>query len=329
MISYNYNVDLPFTGTKLFFREINTEDQLNLAKASVSFFGSGESSYEYFQYVKNLIRECVKNKEDFDKINIVEYVLFLIKLRSISVGNTIDFLLKSETDSKSKTKIQIDLKKYMLNLYNASNDFEKEENNIVSEKNLKVKINWPSLNSLEHFKKFIKKENEIELFSDSLCEFIEWIQIDNIQKLHFNTLSNEDKIKTFNYIPVSLKNKFETKIIDNCKKLFEYDLFEIPYFKNYKFNFYNLSFIDHIKMLFSYDVRSIYEELLYFASHHLSPSYVLGISNSERKIYMSIIEERNKKKDKSEPELPPNINDESGYSNDVKRLALEFGDTLS
>jgi len=119
---YNYSVDLPYTNTKLYYREINTQEQILLAKANISI----ESLYDYYQFIIDIILKTIKNKEDLYKLNIIEYVLFLVKLRIISIGPTMDFFLKSE--SKTKTKIQIDLRKYMMNLYNASNYFEDENN---------------------------------------------------------------------------------------------------------------------------------------------------------------------------------------------------------
>ena len=103
---YNYSVDLPYTKTKIYYREVNTQEQLLLAKANVSISNNKESLYDYSQFSFEVILNCVKNKEDFYKINIVEYVLFLVKLRIISIGATMDFLLKTEDNSKTKTKIQ-------------------------------------------------------------------------------------------------------------------------------------------------------------------------------------------------------------------------------
>ena len=91
----------------------------------------------------------------------------------------IDFILKTETESKVKTKIQIDLKKYMLNLYKNSNFFENDDNSILSEQNIEIKLNWPVLTSIATFNKTIKStKNQYHFFNDSLCEFIEYIKIE-------------------------------------------------------------------------------------------------------------------------------------------------------
>lgn len=327
---YNYSVDLPHTKSKIDFREINTKEQILITKASISIPNNKESLFEYHNFILNVILNCVKDKDLFYKINIIEYILFLIKIRSISIGSTIDFVLKGEENKKSKTKIQIDLKKYMLNLFQSSNCFEEEKNSILKEKKIEVKINWPLLNSVKTFNDlFLNSKYEYEIFENSLFEFIEYVKIEN-NKIFLKDLKTEEKIKLFEKIPVILKNKIQKNIISAIKTLIDCDLFEIPLFKDYKFSIYNLNFVEHVKMIFSYDLKSLFREIYYLATNGLSSDYILNISDSERKIYLTIIQEEIKRqedaskgKDNSVPE------EEVGYSQAVKKLALEFGEDLS
>jgi hypothetical protein len=328
MDCYNYSVDLPYTKSKIYYREINTEEQLQLAKANLSFPNDKESLYDYHEYIFNVILNCIKNKEDFKKINIIEYVLFLVKLRIVSIGSTIDFLLKGEDDSKTKTKIQVDLKKYLVNLYNNSNFFESDES-ILKDKNIEIKLNWPFVNSINVFNKILLSgELEYEKFNDSFCEFVGYIKI-NDDICPFNNINNEQKMKLIDRIPLSLKNKIQDKLLENVKKLVESNIFEISFFDDYKFNFYNLSFVEHIKMLFSYDIKSLFQEIYYLSNHKLPPSYVMGLSQAERKVYLTIIEEEKKRQEKQTPDIPEeDINSGSNYSDAVKKLAVEFGDQM-
>jgi hypothetical protein len=325
---YNYSVDLPYTKTKIGYRELNTQEQLLLAKANISFSNDKESIYGYNEFAFDVVLNCIKNKEDFKKINIIEYVMFLIKLRIVSIGSTIDFLLKTETESKTKTKIQIDLKKYIINLYEATKYFELEDNSILNDKNVEIKINWPNIKSIKTFNDLSVK-NEYEIINDSLCEYIEYVKIKN-DKLLFLELDHESKIKLFEKIPLSVKSKIQTKILESLKILSEYKLFGISFFDEYIFNFYNLSFIEHIKMFFSYDLKSLYQEIFFLSSYKLTPEYILSISHAERRIYSSIIEEQNKKQEKdSSSDIPDSqLEGNSAYSESIKNLALEFGDNL-
>jgi hypothetical protein len=324
---YNYSVDLPYTKNKINFREINTQEQLLIAKANISFSDKREFLYDYVQYVLDIILNCIKNKEDFYKINIIEFVLFLVKLRIISVGSTIDFLLKNDGDSKSKTKIQIDLKKYLNNLYNASNYFEQYDNSIIQENNIKIKINWPNIKSIDSFNNVLNDNLEYKIFNETLFEFVEYIEI-NESKTSWECFKKEEKIIFFEQIPLVIKNKIQEKVLSAFKILVEFDLFEISFFKDYKFSIYNLNFVEHIKMIFSYDLRTLYQEIYFLSYNNLPPNYIMGISNSERNIYMSIIEEQNKKTDKQSQNSPENI-DQNNFSDEIKKLSLEFGEDLS
>lgn len=322
---YNYSVDLPYTNTKISYRELNTQEQLLLAKANISFSGDINSLFDYNEFAFELILNCIKNKEDFNKINIIEYVMFLIKLRIMSIGSTIDFLLKTETESKVKTKIQIDLKKYLVNLYEATKYFENDY--IIINKNLEIKLNWPNVKSIKTFNNFkLSNKNEYEIINDSFCEYIEYIKMGN-NKIMFMDLNHDSKIELLYKLPLSLKDKIQNKILESIKILSEYKLFGVSFFDNYNFNFYNLSFIEHIKMFFSYDLKSLYQEIYFLSSYKLPPEYILSISHAERRIYNSIIEEQQKKQEKQQsPDAP--VEDGSGYSESVKKLALEFGDQL-
>lgn len=325
---YNYNVDLPFSKIKIIFREINTQEQLLISKANLTFSNDKDSAYEYHKYVLDVILNCVKNKEDFLKIDIIEYVLFLVKIRTISVGSTIDFILKEE-DKKNKTKIQIDLKNYMLNLFKSSEYFEDIKNSLFIEKELEVKIGWPCLTSIESFNNFFGKEpQQYKIFNDSLFEFLEYIKIKN-NKIFLKNLKKEEKIKLFEKLPILLKNKIENNVISAVKILTNYDLFNISMFKDYRFSIYNFNFVEHIKLIFSYDLKSLFREVYYLASNNIDPKYVMSISDSERKMYLTIIQEETKRQQDSIKGNASGDIDNVGFSQAVKDLAVEFGQDLS
>ena len=100
----------------------------------------------------------------------------------------------------------------------------------------------------------------------------------------------------------------------------------ISAFKDHKFNFYNLNFIDFIRLFFSYDVKSIYKEIFYMANQGLNPDYILKISPSERRIYSAIIEEKRKLESNQDGYNYDKIGKK--ISSEVEELALEFGDTV-
>jgi hypothetical protein len=315
---YNYNLDLPFSNKKIYFRELNTNEQLLITKANISFSKSINDLKDYHFYILDIILNCIKNKEDFLNINIIEYVLFLLKLRILSVGHEIEFMLNN---TKNKTKLKVDLKQYMFNLYEISKVVN-EESYIIDENGIKIKINWPFLKTISDFN--TKSENQIEeyrSFENTLIHFVEYIIIKEL-KMDFLNLSNDQKTDILNKLPATFKSKIEKLILNLLENLMSKNLFDFDFLKDYKFNIYNMIFVEHIKIIFSYDLRSLYKEIYYLAANNISPEYVLKISDFERKTFLSIIQEENKKPEDEDPE---NIQ----YSDAVKKLAIEYNQDLS
>jgi hypothetical protein len=312
---YNYSLDLPHTKIKIHHRELNTQEQIALAKANLTIDNAKESLIDYHNFVLDLLCNCVKNHCDLKNITIIEYVLFLVKLRILSIGNSIEFILK---DSNTKTKIQLDLKSYLMNLYKASNFYETDDNNIITENDITIKINWPTLNSVSVFNEFLINEKNIyESINDSIQEFIEYIKI-NDKKIQFNSFDSKQKSNLLDSLPMHLKLKTQNKIFEALKELITSEIFNVSTFKEQRFNIYNLSFIEHIKMFFSYDVKSIYSEIHFLANSNINPEFTMSLSPAERKVYISLIQEQRKKSD----------GNSSQSSNAVKDLALEFGEDI-
>jgi hypothetical protein len=314
---YNNNLDLPFSKKKIYFRELNTREQLLITKANISFSRSIEDCKEYHSYILDIILGCIKNKEDFLKINIIEYILFLLKLRILSIGSDIEFLMNN---TKSKTKLTVDLKQYMLNLYNIANKINDDQYTLV-QNDLKIKINWPFLNSILNFDMIETKNfDQYQSFEKTLVNYIESISISD-KKIYFLNFNDEERFNVFNKIPATLKNDIEKKVLDLVNELTNENLFGLDVLGKYKFNIYNMNFIEHIKIIFSYDLKSLYREIYYLAVNNLSPEFVFGLSDFERKTFLTIIQEENQKSDKSSENT-------TEYSDAVKKLAVEFNQEI-
>jgi hypothetical protein len=85
--------------------------------------------------------------------------------------------------------------------------------------------------------------------------------------------------------------KVKEKILEALKFMMAYDLWEISTFKNYNLNFYTLNYTDFIRLFFSNDIKSLFQEIYYMAKEGLSPDYLLKLSPLERRIHFNIIEE--------------------------------------
>jgi hypothetical protein len=312
---YSQSLELPFSKTNLIFRELKTKEQILLAKSILTFSNKKEDFLNYHNFVFNLVLNCIENKEDFKKIDIIEYVLFLVKFRMISAGSNIDFLLN--VGEKEKTKLKVDLKTYLTNLYNASVCIEK--NQFITENEIEIKLTWPKITSLNLFYENLMNSNDLLLINNTLHEFVEYIKFKN-KKIVLNNFNIDQKKTIFDKLSVSLKQKIQDIIIHINSSLMEFDLFGLEYFKNYRFSLYNLSFLEHLKLFFSYDIRSLYQEIYILSGCGLTPQYIMEISPAERNIYFSIMQEqKNNQNKKASPE-------ETVQNKSLEDLALEFGD---
>ena len=322
---YNYITDLPFSKKVLKFKEISSKQQLMIAKANLSIDNSKTNFYDFNQFVIKVIKDCLETPEIFDNINIIDYVLFITKLRIVSVGSTIELVSESKTKNIKNVKTILDLNVFLKNLYNSSVDALLDDT--IIENDIEIKITWPSINSIKFFQDSLNSnKTEYQTFVDSFHEFIDYIKIKN-NKISFLTFSSEQKIEITEKISLSLLKKVQEKILNSLKYIMSYDLWEISTFKNHTFNFYTLNFTDFIRLFFSNDIKNIFQEIYYMSKEGLSPDYVFSISPIERKIHLGIIEE-SKRSENNETSYDFN-KIQNNNSQELQDLALEFGDVPS
>ena len=96
MDSYLYTVDLPFSGVQITYRDISSKEQLILAKANIVLPALDDNHLEYSNVIRKTISKCVENKEDFNRLNLIDYILFLLKIRIISVGDQLELQFNTQ-----------------------------------------------------------------------------------------------------------------------------------------------------------------------------------------------------------------------------------------
>lgn len=294
---YHYSVELPFSRKTINFREFTTEEQLALGKAQHSFSNDPKSHY---LFVYDIVSNCVSNSINLKNIDVIEYLLFFIKLRIISVGPKLE--LSTMIDGQT-TKITLDLNILMQNIYSM---IESISNDLLVDTNKKIKIGFPKILDMVEL---ISASTNIQAILNTLPLFIEKAGI----------ITNcQDMKKFFDKLPVSLTNSIQTKIFDMLNTISTKEIFNIDIFRDFRINFYDNSIFDIIKILASYDIKSIHQEI--YMLSHLTPSYIKSITPSERRIYMSFLAQERAPKDKTEPALLQSKN-----LSPVEKLAEEFG----
>lgn len=316
MDSFLYSVELPFSGVSLSYREINTNEQLALSKNNVIIPIDDENCIEYSKNIQKIIENCVENKEDFKKITIIDYILFLIKIRTISFGNDLEIFLNQKTKNEEKIKISLDLDILMKNLYDISSELLKDSTFEIND--IKIELSWPNIKSESVLLNNTNK-NILEHILDTACEYIKIIKIkDNI--INFQSFTNQERVKFYERLPLSLRNKIQNKIFEITKKISEKNLFNISRMEDLRFNLYNKTHLEIIKLMFSFDLRSIYQDLYVLANKKMNPSYIGNLSVAERRVFISFIEEEMKERNNTNNSIPVSKN-----STELQDLIDEFG----
>ena len=320
---YNYNIELPFSKKVINFKEITTKQQIILAKANLSFPESTSNYFDYNNFIVKIISECIENPQDLNQINLVDYILFLTKIRIISIGSTINLITETKGEIKS-AKTTLNLNHFLKSLYEAGVNSLIDDT--IVENNVEVKICFPFLNSIKVFQDIInQKTNNYEAFIESYQEFIEYIKIRDKKILFFN-FKTEEKKNILDKLSISIIKKIQDKIIEVLKVLTTSELWGVSNFKEHTFNFYNLSFVDFIRLFFSNDIKNVYKEICFMSNRGLTPEYILNLSPMERMIHISIVKEQIGAENK-QPEADYDPYSISKGSKDLQDLALEFGDT--
>ena len=323
-----YKVYLPFSKKSIHFRELKTQDQLDIEKINLYYPSTIDYYIEYHQNFLKVLNKCVENFDDLLNCDIVDYILFCTKLRIVSIGDVLELNIKSEDPKVKSAKIVINLQDFLQNFLNLT------ENSLVTkeieykEKNLKIELGWPSLKSVKDFHNLYFSDMSFhEKVLTTIPEYIKKVTIKN-KVIDFQTLNFDQKESVIYKFPASLKQEIQNAVLENIKILASCDIFEISYFKEQKFNFYNLIYIEIIKLFFSQNAKRIYEEIYILSNFNMSSEYVLNMSPSERKVYISFIEAQKKSQDPSPMSEGMQVPTHQG-NRTVDDLAVEFGDMPS
>jgi hypothetical protein len=314
---YLYTVELPFSKVVLHYRELNSKEQLVLGKANTLLpIEDDETFLEYSSFFKKIISDCVKNKEDFLKLNLIDYVLFLTKLRIISIGNELDLCFEPEEKEDIKQKITIDLNIFMKNLYeHSASCFEEKE---IAFQDFYIELDWPNIKSEETLLNFKGKSisNHVLL---TISEYIKKITIkDKEILLHNMTLDQKNQI--FERLPITIRTKIQNIVLDSIKKLSEKNFFVISKMDYLKYSFYSKSLQEIIRLFFAYDLQAIYKEYYILASKNINPQYIDNLSISERNVFCNLAQEELKNKEDASHNSQRDPNSQS-----LQDLIDEFG----
>jgi len=312
---YLYSVEMPFSGKKIFYRELNSKDQIMLSKANTMLPPGEEFAEDYARVLREIVSGCVQNKEDFYQLNILEYIMFLTKLRIASLGEEIEVVINDPNRKEEEpiVKMVLNLSNFIKNLYKiAEIGFETK---IIELDLFKIKLNWPNCLS-ENL--LIDKEGHSAV--NSFSEYIENF-IFNGKEIKFNSLNSFQKNEIYDKIPVKITTLVNQAILKAVNNLSETNLFNVSV--PLQLNYYNFSHHSVLRLFFTENLKHLYQEYFVLASRHLPPNYIDSLTVGERKVYFSFLEKSNESE--SNDYVSEEIWANTSRSSAVDQLAREYG----
>jgi hypothetical protein len=254
---YPYALQFPFTKTILNFKELTCYEQAMLSKINTTLPPTLEYRTDYLEILLELLQSTLKNKDNINKLDIVEFLMFVVRLRAISIGSFLEFTVGEEEEKKKK--IKFDLYSLLKNIYDIGQIIY--EFDTIEGEDVEVKLKWPDLKGEYHFLSSLSKDNTNKFLS-TMCEFVDYLKIKE-QVFNFKLLGIKEREELFDLLPISVKNLIQTNIISLLQRIAEMPLFELQEFKNYKFEFYNSTIQDIIRFIFANDENSLMLENIF------------------------------------------------------------------
>lgn len=267
MECYPYALQFPFSKTTLNFREINCAEQSLLCKINDTLPPTHEYRGDYLNVLIEILQKVIKDKESIYGLDLIEFLMFVIRLRTVSIGSFIEFSIGDE----KKKNIKFDLYTLLKNVYNAGCIINDKEN--INTEDVEIKLKWPDLYGEYHFLETYH-ENDTVKFLSTMCQFVDYIKIKD-QSFNFKFLKNTQRIELFELLPLSVKNLIQTDVIFLLQKLREQPLFELEEFENYKLEFYNFTIQDIIRFIFANNENSLIAENVFL----LNKGFTIGDIN--------------------------------------------------
>jgi hypothetical protein len=281
---------MPLSEIKIFYKELNNRQFLALSKINLILPLNEETAADYATIFREIILESVKNKEDFLKLNIIDYILYLAKLREITVGEDLELYIKDVNVSDMPIKFNLKISSFIQRLYNLAK--ESLPNNNLTIDNFNIEIDWPNLQDEEFFLK--KLPNDSLSFADKVITSVPYF----IKKITFNgncidliNLNFKEKTQIYNNLPFSIRQNIQSLIIESVLKLKNGDIWNVKHLQEFSngIDLYNVSYQAILRLFFSDDISGILEEYYMLASKGIEPFYLDSISVAERKVYITLL----------------------------------------
>lgn len=284
---YFHSVDMPFSGLKIVYKELTSKQFLALTKANLINPLSEDSVLDYCKFLQEIILECVKNKEDFSKLNLIDYFLFLAKLREVSVGEDLNLFLSKEDDIE--VKFTLSAASFIERLYLGAKNSLPDE--IISFNNINIQLDWPNYKNEELLIKPVSNSQILEKITNSMHLFIKSITLDNSKTINLEDLNLEEGKILYENLPYSLRQDIQNIILKAINGLKDYNIWNIKNVEGFisGIDVFDFKYQNIFRLFFNEDYNKAMEEYYVLASKNILPSYVDNLSLADKKMFVSFL----------------------------------------
>jgi hypothetical protein len=284
------------------FQELNLKEYRCLLK---SFLGNDVKPETVFLNTDQILQNiCSLSQEKINNISFVDYILLLLNIRAVSIGNIINLFTEDENNNQLKINL------YIENIINTIFDnISFDIQTTINFNNIKVSCQIPSIKDIL----FFEKNNNFIL--NSL--FINKIYFNNTL-VKFHDYSYTDKEQIVKCLPIKLILLLDQFVNNFLQKINQINLLDSIKSKNFNkelpflLNSQVLAFF--IKLVFNTDLMNIYNNIFILSKAvNFNSDFLDNCTPGEFFIFVKKIEEinfqtkiKNSNKQSLDPINPPN-----------------------
>jgi hypothetical protein len=269
MIKSNFytTLDLPSLDKKIKIKEINNCYYIDILK-----FIQNSNLEELINFFDLIISE--NTDADINALTNLDKFCILIEMRSVSIGNIIEFSI----DNKNIKYNLSDICTKIQNLKNINKTIKID--NLNFELGIPKKLIIPNYNDI--IQSCIKKINDIDL----------------------DTFTNIEKESLYKMIPAHIYNDIKNFIIENTEYIESQNIFNLSIvesFKDFKINPFNNSLIELLKNIYSDNLMNFYDlQFNLITKLHISYDHFMSMTYNEARMYVAMQNKEIKKQEEAE-----------------------------
>jgi hypothetical protein len=271
MVGFTTKLDL--FQTSIFIKELKVKHFKILLK---TLLGDEPSPEDTFYNFINILSELTSlDKEELKNLSVIDFLIIIIFIRSISIGGSIQL----EILDKKNTKLELNLsrvidnlkKGYLFNFKYVINDIE-------------IVLKYPSV---KNFLLSTKDENNFLNIKD----YIHTFSIKDGKTLNISNLTDRIFLQVFEALPATYSAKIIKEVYKLKQYLYQINLLQHLADENLSLYLTPNSFIFIFQLLFSKNLFPLYENIFALAKFaNFSPEYIEECTPGEYTIFIKILE---------------------------------------